>query len=118
MVYIYPFGNSMNVEPKLVPLVIDTADVAREELARVLEPYVRLTREGELVLQPAFEDLAARERLIAALLAVRAGELLGLRSAPGASPHEIERLTGMAEGTVRPRRPVTSGCREDRSHNT
>ena len=95
-------AENVKKRPAELPLVIDAADVAREELAQVLEPYVRLTREGELVLQPDFEHLAARERLIAALLAFRAGQLLELRSAPGASPQDIERLTGMAGGTVRP----------------
>jgi hypothetical protein len=92
----------MEENDPLSALVIDTAEVAREELAEVLEPYLRLTREGELLLQPAFESLSARERLVAALLGFRAGELLGLRDGPGVSPQEIERLTGMAGGTVRP----------------
>jgi len=87
----------------LAELVVDEAAIARGELAEVLEAFVRLTKGGDLIFEPAFDSLTAHQRVCCVLLSLRAGEMLGFRAGPGATPKEIVELSGMPAGTVRPK---------------
>jgi hypothetical protein len=87
----------------LTALIVDEADVAREDLASALGPLLRLTAKGSVVLEEGFDRLKAEQKVCAVLLGVRAAHLLELRAASDASPKEIAELSGMAGGTVRPK---------------
>lgn len=84
-------------------LVVNEADVARDEIAAALRPFLRFTRDGGLLLEPGFEALSTENQVLCLLLGLRALEMLGLRRTAQASPTELVELSGMAAGTVRPK---------------
>src|SRR5438270_764316 len=89
-------------EDPLAALVVDEEQLAREELARALAPYIRFGRGGGLLPEDRFDSLPAALRVECTLLAFRAASLLGLRNVDGATPQEVARATGIPGGTVRP----------------
>jgi hypothetical protein len=100
--------DEMNAEGRgdpdpLTSLVVDEAELAREELADVLRPYLRFTGSGSLVMEPEFDRITTAQQVCCVLLALRAAHLMGLRERPGATPREIVELSGMAPGSVRPK---------------
>lgn len=88
---------------KLDALVVDEMAVAREDVAGALARFVRFTRSGELLLEPEFDELNAEQRVLCVLLAVQAQRMLGLRDTDEVTPGEVVALSGMPEGTVRPK---------------
>ena len=92
----------MSADP-LEDLVVDEMALAKEHLAKGLAPYVGLTERGEVVFTEAARQLTAAKRLLAVLLAMRAGRVLGLRREAGATPVELSACTGIPAGTVRPK---------------
>ena len=86
----------------LSALVVNEGDLFQEELAEVLASRVRLTPGGGFVLEPGFDRLGADRKVCCALLAVKAAAMLELRRHGSARPRELERLTGMPGGTIRP----------------
>ena len=84
-------------------LVVEEADLAEADLADALEPYLRFTSDGQLLLEDGFEALSAKDRVLCLLLGLRAMEMLGLRPQATAKPAEIVRVSGMPPGTVRPK---------------
>ena len=91
------------MDDPLASLLIDETEMARDELAEALRPYVRLTRSGDFVFEDSFDSLPAKARVACVLLALKAGHLLGLRDEPGAAPQEIVAKSGLPPGTVRPK---------------
>jgi hypothetical protein len=87
----------------LEDLVVDESEMARDELAKLLRPYVRFARDGTMLFEDSFQGLPARARVLCALLALRAMNILGLRPDPGAGPQVLVDLTNMPPGTVRPK---------------
>jgi hypothetical protein len=88
---------------ELRALIVDEEALAQEELARGLQPYVRFTSGGKLLLEPAFDDLPAEQRVLCVLLALQAMRLLGLRESDDATPGDVGAISGMPSGTVRPK---------------
>jgi hypothetical protein len=84
-------------------LIIDDNDLARDELAVGLQPFVRLTRAGRLILEPDFNRLPSERQVLCVLLALQAAHMLGLRETAAAVPAEVIELSGMPPGTVRPK---------------
>jgi hypothetical protein len=93
----------MHKNSPLSRLVVDELAIAEDEIAAALERYVRLTGDGQVVFEEAFTRLKARDQVLCVLLAVRAAQLLGLRTESALTPQEIVAVTGMAGGTVRPK---------------
>jgi hypothetical protein len=83
-------------------LVVDGTILNEEVLASVLEHWVHLTQEGGLVFRPAAFSLPAKKKVLIAALAGAGLYRLGLRPNPQVSPKEVEGLTGLSGGTVRP----------------
>lgn len=92
-----------DVGDALEGLIVDEEQIARTELAEGLRPYLRLTRGGELVFEPAFDALKAQQKVCVTLLGVRAAALMGLRDDAGSSPTELVQLSGLPPGTIRPK---------------
>jgi hypothetical protein len=84
-------------------LIVTDADLARDELASVLTPFVRLTRDGGLVLESDFESLSAERKVLCVLLCVQAMRMLGIRDNAEVTPAEITAISGIPSGTVRPK---------------
>ena len=84
-------------------LLADEDAFARETLASALAPLLKLSRSGDLFLEPAFSKLKARQQVLAVLLGLKAAEMLGIRESAATTPGEIVELSGMAPGTVRPK---------------
>src|SRR5687768_7736291 len=91
----------MTMDP-LADLVVDEQQLAREEIAGALSPYVRFGRGGDILLQPAFDDLPATSRVVCTLLALRAACLLELRKSDGVTPQQLTDSAGIPGGTARP----------------
>jgi hypothetical protein len=87
----------------LKELMLDTDDVAREEIAGALAPYVQFDPEGGLWIHDQFDQLKSEDKVICLLLAMRAQQLLGLREKSGTTPQELIEIGQMAAGTVRPK---------------
>jgi hypothetical protein len=87
----------------LSSLIVDEQTLTRDELARVLGPYVAFSSGGALVIEPAFDRLSAQHRVLCVVLALQALHALGLRKDVAAAPAEIVDLSGMPPGTVRPK---------------
>lgn len=101
----------MPVEDPLSTLFADEEDLAREEIAEVLRPLLRFTKDGALILEDGFQRLTTLQQVTAVLLSFKALYLLGVRDAPGATPQEIIDTSGMAPGSVRPKLSELSGRR-------
>ncbi len=92
----------MSPDP-LERLLVDAQQIARDDLADVLAPYIGLTKSGEVVLTEDAAALSAANRVIAVLLSLWAAHLLELRPTPGATPSDLVTLSGLPAGTVRPK---------------
>lgn len=88
---------------ELKDLIVDEKAIAQTELATALDPYVRFTGAGELVLQDEFQSLTAERQVLCLLLAVQAMKILELGDTDQITPAELVELSGMAPGTVRPK---------------
>lgn len=93
----------MTERDPLAELIVDEQEIAREELAQVLRPYVRFSRTGWPLFEKAFHQLTSLKRVCCVLLALRAMSLLDLRDRTGASNTDIAEITGMPQGTVNPK---------------
>jgi hypothetical protein len=87
----------------LTDLIVTHKGLAEEELVPLLARFVRFTEDGDLVLLSAFEELPAESRVACVVLAIKALQLVGLRTADNASPAEVCALSGLPGGTVRPK---------------
>jgi DNA-binding transcriptional ArsR family regulator len=87
----------------LEDLLADENAFARETLASALSPLLKLSRSGDLFLEPAFSRLKARQQVLTILLGLKAAEMLGIRESAATTPGEVVELSGMAPGTVRPK---------------
>ena len=88
----------------LFRLVVDEAAIDREMLAEVLETRVRLdlTR-GSFTFLPGVRDrMSNRQQVVAALLATKALHLLKDELPDGLHPQDLEAVTGIKGGTLRP----------------
>jgi hypothetical protein len=87
----------------LATLLVDEEDLAEDEITRALRPYVRLTRSGELVPEPRFDQISTEHRVLCVLLAVQALHMLGIRRTATVTPAQVVSLSAMPDGTVRPK---------------
>jgi hypothetical protein len=85
-------------------LVVDEAAVDLELLASTLEGAIRidLKQGGFAFLQGVRARLSKRQQVLIALLARKALHLLDSRHSEALRPQEIEALTGVKGGTLRP----------------
>jgi len=88
----------------LARLVVDEAAVNRELLASLLENKIRLDlTQGSFTFQQGMRvHLNNRQRVLIALLAQKALHLLADQYAEALLPREIDAVTGVKPGTLRP----------------
>lgn len=99
-----------NSDP-LSALLVDEDEVARDELATGLAPYIQITKQGGLLPKPAFEGLSAADKVLTLLLSIKAMKMLGLRDDERVGPAELIELSVMPGGTVRPKLSALAGKR-------
>jgi hypothetical protein len=86
----------------LLDLVLDEARLVEELLTTTLRPLVRISRSGELVLEPAFRSLSLAQKVLAVIAAAKAMKLLEIRDSEEIGPTEIASLGGIPVGSVKP----------------
>jgi hypothetical protein len=99
-----------DVDP-LSALLVDENDVARDELAAGLAPFVQLTKQGGLLPLAQFDALNSANKVLTLLLAIKAMKMLELRETERVGPAELIAISGMAPGTVRPKLSALSSKR-------
>jgi hypothetical protein len=87
---------------RLEDLLTDESDYDREGLAAALIDVVRIGHGGELLPAAGWTRLSQGSKVLIALLASKAGAALGVRSPEGLTGSEVEALTQVPGGTVRP----------------
>jgi hypothetical protein len=88
----------------LSELLLDADEVDRARLAQALKGYVGVDKKsGRVVLQPGFNELDTKRRVLTFLLGVKVSQLLGLAESETISPKDLEKQTGMPHGTVAPK---------------
>lgn len=93
----------MATSDPLSTLLVDEDDVARDELAAGLTPFIQITKQGGLLPRPAFEKLSTADKVLTLVLSIKAMKMLGLRESERVGPAELIELSGMPAGTVRPK---------------
>lgn len=93
----------MNQDP-LSELLLDAAEIDRARLARTLHDILGIdTESGRVVLKPGFNQLSARNKMLAYLLGRKAAMLLGKADTEATAPKDITLETGIPSGTVNPK---------------
>ena len=94
---------SQEADP-LMALVVDTKQISREQLAQILKGRVLLDLQSDsFVLQPGAKARSnARQAVLLSLLAVKALSLLKPSIPDILSPKELENVTDLRGGTIRP----------------
>jgi len=87
----------------LSALLVDEEDVARDELAAGLAPFIQITKQGGLLPRSSFDGLSAADKVLTLLLSIKAMKMLELRDSERVGPAELIELSGMPGGTVRPK---------------
>ena len=85
---------------KLKKLMIDEEEVLQEILADILENYVNITKNGDIIYKN-LEELDAEKKVIIGYLAHLARKLLGLTDTEKASAKVISEEMGINYNTVR-----------------
>lgn len=92
----------MDEPDPLAKLIVKRDQLDRDRILRSLEGRVAIDGgTGAVVILDGFDRLPTRERVVLFLLALKASALLGFEHSGAASPTQLARAAGMAEGTVR-----------------
>ncbi|HEV2738805.1 MAG TPA: hypothetical protein VGU66_09520 [Candidatus Elarobacter sp.] len=86
----------------LQSLVVDESAMHDAILAELLRDWIQLTTTGGIVFKADAVRLSVRSRALIGILGGAALHRLGHRSEKGIAPKEIETLTGIPGGTLRP----------------
>lgn len=87
----------------LEDLLVDEEELNEELLYDLLSDYVRIGNEsGNLVPQPAFEDLTAKQKITVILLAQKARYELDKAETEWLTPTGISEESGIKTGTIYP----------------
>jgi DNA-binding MarR family transcriptional regulator len=90
-------------ETTLEDLLIDEGEQSEELLTGLLENYVRIGEQsGELIPEPAFQELSTKQKTAITLLTQRAKQKLNVAESEWLSPSEISAQSGVKKGTVYP----------------
>jgi hypothetical protein len=86
----------------LKDLVVDEREFDQSELAGGLSQFLRLGSGGDLRPGDAWDRLSERAKVVAVLLAYKAGAALAIRTGDDGTAREISDASGVGYGTVRP----------------
>jgi len=85
-------------------LLLDAEEVDRALLARALQDVLGIDKvTGKIILQPGFNKLTARQKVIGYLLGKKVSKLLGKVDAEITLPKDIIVETGIPKGTINPK---------------
>lgn len=87
----------------LEDLLVDEEEVTEELLVELLGDYIRIARgSGDLIPEPAFNDLKARQQILVVLTAQKARTELDMVDVEWMSPKEISEASGLNPNTIYP----------------
>ena len=90
-------------ETTLKDLIVDEEEQNEQLLTGLLEKYVRIGKQsGELLPEPAFQELSTKQKTAVTLLTQRAKQKLDVSESEWLSPSEISAQSGVKKGTVYP----------------
>ena len=96
-------SNGGNGEDPLRELLVDAAEVDRRQIATTLKGRVGIdSKTGRLQLLPGYNQLDARRKVLAVLLARKAAFLLEITDDDALTNKEVTEITGLAAGTAAP----------------
>lgn len=97
-------SNTDETGDPLDKLIVDENEINRELLATILNGVVTIGKQsGQIIRQPAFDDLVSKQQVAVLLLAHRVRYERDLVDSEWAAPAELAEQSGMASGTVRPK---------------
>jgi len=82
--------------------LISNNSLNKKELADILSSYVTITKEGLIEFLPNFMKLSNRQKILTALLVIKAKSSLFDSTTDGSLPSEISEITMMPLGSVKP----------------
>ena len=91
-----------NVESPLKNLIVDEEKISEEVLYETLKDFVKLTKEGRVILTDKGLDLPVWKKVMLVLLAKAALYRLGMAKDYTLSPKEISDILGENSNTIRP----------------
>lgn len=80
-------------------LFVDEA-TPRETLLSAVKPYLRFTRDGEIILQDAYDDLAGKHQILVVILGTKVLDERGVRDEGGIHINELVEITGMQTSSI------------------
>lgn len=72
----------------------------RETILNAVKPYLRFTKDGEILQQDTYDDLSGRQQVLVLILATKVLEAKGLQHQEGMRVNDIVDITGMSKSTV------------------
>lgn len=87
---------------KLEDLVVDEKEQAKEFLTTTLLDFLRITEMGNTVTHQKMEELPSKKQVTVVLLALKAMDHLTIREEEKAGSTEINEVSGIPLGTVKP----------------
>lgn len=90
-------------QSSLEDLLVDEEGLNKELLAETLRPFTRVgDSSGQLLLQPPYYELTAKEKILVVLLAQKARAYFEFADDEWLSPSEISDLSSVKKGTIYP----------------
>lgn len=84
-------------------LLVDEDEVNQQLLAETLIDYARIGKQsGEVILQPEFEELNAKQKITVLLLAQKARHELGEAETDWLAPSDVREMCSLSKGTTNP----------------
>lgn len=82
-------------------LFVDESAWNKELVLEILEPYIKLTKEGSIIPLSEFHNLSNEKKLV---LVVLSRKVLAAKNitAEAVSPTEVQNITGLSVGSVNP----------------
>lgn len=93
----------MNEEDPLRELVVDAVELDRQRIANALKGVLVIHNGGQVVPRENFNQLDARQKVLAFLLGRKAAVLVEEADEEATTPTELAEESGMPEGTVKPK---------------
>ena len=92
-----------NILEKLVVNEDELSGSVAQTLYEMLNGFVKVGNKGNVILESAFETLDSERKVFVVIAAATVASLLKLSSQDGLHPKQVEQITLVPGGTIRPR---------------